>query len=304
MKTFAILMLAAALTFAQEAEFNDNAPDSMVPEMEEVEVIKEDEATREYHASVEIKDPQEALREASPEEVQDALDSMAADQEYVKNEQARLIKNMKKKAEKKKKLEAGFDRFAALQRRFGLNMQSSESEDESKDDSSEDESSEDKSSEDNDDDSELDETNADTHADDAPVKADKKEKKKRHTMPEPKFKQPVEYSPVPVGDAARKADAHLASGADADRKEDWAVNKATYKVLHPSAAQKKKAKKAKKKMKQPKPLKEALKADHHSIATIAQTKDIIHTPLVKLTLKEAKTSCGKTRTQVKKMQER
>merc|ERR1711871_952939 len=179
----------------------------------------------------------------------------------------------------------------------------------SEDDSSEDDSSEDDSEDDSvseNDDTELDETSAKKTSETSETSAKKKKaetsaKKKdhRHTMAAPHYNKPVEYSPVPVGDAAREADAHLASGADADRKEDWAVHKATHKALHPSAAQKKAAKK-KKKMKQPKPLKEARRAYQHGIATIAQTKAIIRTPLVKLTLKEAKENCGKIRKQVEK----
>merc|ERR1711907_335276 len=96
MKIFAILMLAAALTFAQEAESNDDALDSMVPEMGAVEVINDDEAMREYHRTVEVQDMKNALHKASPEEIQAALDNMKADQELMKQEQAKLIKNMKK----------------------------------------------------------------------------------------------------------------------------------------------------------------------------------------------------------------
>jgi len=121
-------------------------------------------------------------------------------------------------------------------------------------------------------------------------------KDQRHTKPAPQHKAPVVFKAVPTGERARKADAGLASGADANRKEDWKVHKATYQVLHPTAAQRKKAAKKKKKHKLPTSLKDAQAAAHHTLDTVEQTKAILRTPLVKLTLAEAKEACSKIRT--------
>jgi len=58
----------------------------------------------------------------------------------------------------------------------------------------------------------------------------------------------------------------------------------------------KKAAKKEKKHKLPAPLKAAQTAAHHTLDTVEQTKAILRTPLVKLTLDEAKTGCAKIRT--------
>merc|ERR1712216_311551 len=50
----------------------------------------------------------------------------------------------------------------------------------------------------------------------------------------------------------------------------------------------------------PKPLKAAQTSFHHGLDTIEQTKAIRRTPLVKLTLDEAKTACTKERTAAEK----
>jgi len=122
-----------------------------------------------------------------------------------------------------------------------------------------------------------------------------------HTKAKEEHMAPVHYSAVPTGHTARQADADLASGADASRKEDWMVHQATYDQLHPSASALKKAE-AKKQEEQPDatPLKDAQAALHHGLDTIDETKTVISTPLVKLTLPEAKSKCQDIRTLAQK----
>jgi len=123
-----------------------------------------------------------------------------------------------------------------------------------------------------------------------------------HQAKEEHHLAPTHYSVVPVGTEARKADADLAAGADADRKEDWKVHQATYHALHPSARRlrKEKAKAAEKMPPKVAPLKQAQHSFHHALDTIDATKQIATTPLVKLTLDDAKKSCASIRTMAKK----
>merc|ERR1712159_568640 len=121
---------------------------------------------------------------------------------------------------------------------------------------------------------------------------------KAHLEEQEKHLAPTHYSVVPVGQEARKADADLAAGADADRKEDWQVHQATYHALHPSA--RRLAKEKEKKPPKVKPLEQAQHAFHHAMDTIDETKQIAATPLVKLTLDDAKKSCANIRTMAKK----
>merc|ERR1711959_250175 len=112
----------------------------------------------------------------------------------------------------------------------------------------------------------------------------------RHTMKHPVYKAPPKYSAVPAGAAATAADAKLANGADANRKEDWKVHKETYRELHPEAFERKVVHKHIK-HKAPTPLKDAEKHEHAAVATIHSTKDIIEKEPKRLTLKEAKSMC-------------
>merc|ERR1711959_71145 len=112
----------------------------------------------------------------------------------------------------------------------------------------------------------------------------------RHTMKPPVYKAPPKYSAVPAGAAAPAADAKLANGADANRKEDWKVHKETYRELHPEAFERKVVHKHIK-HKAPTPLKDAEKSEHQAITTIHSTKDVIEKEPKRLTLKEAKSIC-------------
>jgi len=74
------------------------------------------------------------------------------------------------------------------------------------------------------------------------------------------------------------------------------VHRATYEALNPNRIQlRKKAKEELKDYKPPTPLKDAQGSFHKGLDTIDETKKIIATPLVKLTLPEAKDQCKKVR---------
>jgi len=113
----------------------------------------------------------------------------------------------------------------------------------------------------------------------------------RHTIKHPHYTAPPKYSAVPAGAAATAADAKLADGASANRKEDWKVHKATYRELHPEAFERKARPHKHLKRKPPTPLKNAEAAEHHAITTIHSTKEVIEKEPKMLTLKEAKAMC-------------
>lgn len=104
---------------------------------------------------------------------------------------------------------------------------------------------------------------------------------------------PQHTSPVPIGKPAQEANADLASGADASRAEDQMVHKAVFDRLHPSRAEQIQAKKEKEKSAPavPNHIKMTQASLHHSLDTIDETKKVAATPLVRLTLDEAKSAC-------------
>merc|ERR1711939_207098 len=176
----------------------------MPPRADQV-IAEKDPVAEALIADEESEDPllnmmQEAMSKTgdfASEETQHALKGMDKDIKRSKMMHKKILKEMKKRAETKKKRFAGVDRFNALRNRFFSFKQPK---------------------------AQLMETGDVRHTKAAPV----------HTAP-------GHYSPVPVGDSARKASADLASGADAARNEDWQVHQATYNALHPSALEVKKA---------------------------------------------------------------
>merc|ERR1711907_184865 len=186
-----------------------------------------------------------------------ALEAMEADRKATKAVEKQLSKEIKLREKKAQKEQAGFDRFAQLRAKFPAFS---------------------------------DET--------AQGPALMETTSIRHTKADPEHLEsaPVHYSPVPEGKPAEQANADLASGADAARSEDWAVHRATYEALNPNRIQlRKKAKEELKDYKPPTPLKDAQGSFHKGLDTIDETKKIIATPLVKLTLPEAKDQCKKVR---------
>jgi hypothetical protein len=103
---------------------------------------------------------------------------------------------------------------------------------------------------------------------------------------------------VPIGKPAQEANADLASGADASREEDQMVHKAVFDRLHPSRAQQIQSEKEKEKTMPtvPEHIVAAQGHLHHSLDTIDEVKKIAATPLVRLTLDEAKKACTDIRT--------
>lgn len=134
----------------------------------------------------------------------------------------------------------------------------------------------------------------------ATTRADLVQTSPRHTMKQPENVQPVRYSPIPTTPEARKKSADLASGAQAARKEDWMVHKATYEALHPPPAKVAKEEEKKKELKVPTPLKDAQGSYHKGLDNIHDTKKIMAMPLVKLTLDGAKSKCTEIRALAKK----
>merc|ERR1711871_77503 len=265
-----VLAIAASEVAADKLDMPSMPPraDTIVHEKDPVaEALLADEENRHQDPTLNmLQDAMAQRKEFMPAYKKKALDAMDADIEQsrvmAKQMKKQILKNIEKRANKQKKRFEGVDRFNALRKNF-FSFRTPE-----------------------------------VQAQAAPqmVETGMKVKSVRHTKESPHHLAPVHYSPVPEGDDARKANADLASGADAARDEDWQVHKATYEKLHPSALEVNKAKEEKKEQKaSPKPLKVAQKSFHHGLDTIQATKKIVRTPLTKLTFEEAKTQCAKVR---------
>lgn len=296
---------------AGESEFvEDTTGDEMMADTEKQDVVMDL-----------MQDAMDKTGDFASEEAKIALKHMDQDLKNQKYYQKQIEKNLEEKAKKQKKNDKKFDAFAALRSKFPHFGSDGELVEQDSSSSTEDDSTADttddtcaacidqfdtnggcdawKSAKTSEAVSGLVPAGCDHCAHAAYIHCGIDE---AHVQKQQKHLAPTHYSVVPVGEKARKADADLAAGADADRKEDWQVHAATYHALHPSARRMAKiaAKKAEKKPPAIHPLEKAQEAFHHGLDTITQTKDIAATPLVKLTLDDAKKSCGTIRGLAKK----